>query len=694
MRKYILTLGLLIPTLLFGQIDRSIRPKAAPAPTINIKDSKVFTMDNGITVILSENHKIPRVSFNLVMGSSPMLAREKAGLSGIAGSLIMSGTESRSKDKIDAEIGYIGARLSADDNSVYLSCLTKHMTKGLTVMSDVIHNANFPQSEVDRIITQNESSLLSTKSDPGAMASNAESAATFPKGHPYGEIMTSESLKNIDRTSIVDYFKKMFTPNGSYLVVVGDINLEETKTAVEKYFGQWKGGKVYKEEWGTGTRNKGNRVVFVKKVGAVQSVINVSFAMNIKPGHEDYLKLNVLNSILGAGGFASRLMQNLREDKAYTYGCYSRARVTNDGSWLSAGGNFRNEVTDSAITQILYEIDGIIEDYVTADELSLMKASMSGSFARSLERPTTVARFALNIIKNDLPKNYYQNYLKALDAITVDDILEVAQKYFTANKCNIVVVGNEEVLPSLLKFDADGEIELMDAFGNEIKETIPSDLTADEILAKYVAAITNDLPRKKLLKKLKKIKTMREVLELSMSQIPFPMKSTSVWISPNQQGEKMEGKGMVFNTSYFDGKTGGTSNMQTGSADLTEEEITVKLMTTGLIPEMNYATSGMKYEVVGIEKFNGTECYVIKMEDGMSEAYDYFDQSTFMKIGSLTIETKDGETQEVLKSYGDFVASEDILFPTTYTLSVGDVVFNGKLVSRELNVDVSLDGFK
>ncbi|MFT5860297.1 MAG: zinc protease, partial [Flavobacteriaceae bacterium] len=482
-------------------------------------------------------------------------------------------------------------------------------------------------------------------------------------------------------------------PKGAYLVVVGDINLEEAKAAAEKHFASWTGGKMETVDWGTGKFNKGNRVIFVKKQGAVQSVVNVSFAMSIDPGHEDYLKLKVLNSILGAGGFASRLTQNLREDKAFTYGCRSRAIVTNDGSWMSAGGNFRNEVTDSAITEILFEFDDIIDNYVTEEELSLMKASMSGSFARSLERPSTVARFALNIIKNELPKDYYQKYLQSLDAITIDDVLMVAQKYFTATKCNIVVVGNAEVLPSLLKFDADGEIELMDAFGNEVKETILSDLTGDEVLSKYVAAITDNLPAKKLKKKLKKLKSMKEVMELSMSQIPFPLTATSVWMAPNKQGEKTEGQGMVFNMSYFDGKTGASTTQGTAT-DLTAEEIASKQRVSGLIPEINYMLSGMSYEVTGIEKFNGTECYVMKLNDGATESYDYFDKATFMKIGSLSIAVGEEQTQETLKSYGDFVATEGILFPTTYTISMGEIVFKGKLVSREINGDFNLDGFK
>ena len=159
MKKIILALSLL-PLVVYGQLDRSQRPTAGPAPIINIKDSQVFTTENGITVILSENHKLPRVSFELVTGSDPKLEGELAGLAELAGSLITSGTTSMSKDEIDAAIDFVGADLSAGSNTIRLSCLTKHMDKGLEIMSDVLLNANFPQSEVDRVIKQYESSLL------------------------------------------------------------------------------------------------------------------------------------------------------------------------------------------------------------------------------------------------------------------------------------------------------------------------------------------------------------------------------------------------------------------------------------------------------------------------------------------------------------------------------------------------------
>ncbi|NRA11899.1 MAG: insulinase family protein, partial [Crocinitomicaceae bacterium] len=515
MKNYILTLALILPTVLFGQIDRSIRPEAAPAPTININNSEVFVTDNGITVILSENHKMPKVSFNLVMGATPKVEGNKAGLSELAGSLIMSGTTNRSKDELDNAVDYIGARLRASHNNISMSSLTKHMETGLGLMSDVLMNANFPQSEVDRIISMNESNLLATKSDEGSMSRNAKAVANFPSTHPYGEVMTQATLDNIDRASIVQYFTETFTPSGSYLVVVGDITREQTEAAVKKNFGFWTGGDVYKTELVSANNVKGNRVIFINKAGADQSVISITYPIYITPGHEDYLKLKVLDGILGGGVFGNRLMQNLREDKAYTYGCRSRASVNNYGSTFSAGGNFKNEVTDSSIVEILMELERITEGYVEDDELNMTKSSMAGSFARSLERPSTVARFALSIIRNKLPKDYYQTYLKQLESVTKEDILMVAQKYITGSNCNIVVVGNEEVIDKITKFDSDGKVEKLDAFGNVVLDRMASDITAEELFKKYASAIAMGASGKELKKKMKAIKTYKT--EMSMN---------------------------------------------------------------------------------------------------------------------------------------------------------------------------------
>ncbi|TNF50085.1 MAG: insulinase family protein [Bacteroidetes bacterium] len=693
MKKIFLFIGLILPVLGSAQLDRSVRPQPGNAPNINIKDSEVFTTANGITVILSENHKLPKVSFDIFTGSDPRIEGNKAGLSDMAGELILSGTANRSKDQLDNEKDYIGASLGASSTSISMSCLTKHMDKGLELMSDVLLNANFPQSEFDRIKKQNESGLMAAKSDPSAMARNAEVKVNFPN-HPFGGVMTEATLGNITRADVESYYRSTFTPKGSYLVIVGDITKEKATEVVNKYFGSWKGGEAYINAAGDGNFNKGNRVIFVKKPGAVQSVVYISFPMKIRTGDNDQLALTVLNGILGGGGFGTRLMQNLREDKAYTYGCYSSTNITENGSWMSMGGNFRNDVTDSAITQMLYELDRITTSLVEDDELSLTKSSMAGSFARSLERPSTVARFAFNIIKNDLPKDYYQTYLKRLEAITKDDILDMSQKYFTAKNCNIVVVGNEEILEKLKVFDADGKIEILDAFGDPAKEMAKADITADQLIEKYILATTNSKSMKEVAKKMKKIKSYSETTELSMAQVPFPLKSTNVWMAPNKEGSKLEGQGMVFQKSYFDGEKGAMTSMQTGKKEMTAEEIAAKKKASGLIPEMNYKTSGMNYELMGIEEQNGVKMYVLKLNDGETETFEYYSTADFMKMKTYSISENDGETVETVVTYSNYKDVNGIKFAHAKNISMGEVGFTGKVTSIEVNGKVDYESFK
>ena len=684
MKSLYLLMALILTNSVFAQLDRSQRPAPAAAQKINIPASQVFTTANGITVILSENHKIPKVSIELSLGNTPRLEGSKAGLADFTGSLLMSGTTTRSKDQLDREIDFIGANLSAGSSSMYLSCLTKHLSKGLDLMTDVLYNANFPESEIERIRKQNLSGLQSTKADAGEMASNATRAVNFPN-HPLGEIMTEATLQTISREDMLAYYKSTFTPKGSYLVVVGDISRAETEALVQTYFATWQGGPAYQAELGKGQFDKGNRVIFVKKPGAVQSVVYVTFPIDLRAGHKDQLALNVLNGILGGGGFGTRLMQNLREDKAYTYGCYSSLNITENGSWMSAGGNFKNAVTDSAITEILKEFAGIIEAQVTDEELSLTKNNMAGGFARSLERPQTIARFALNTIKQKLAPDYYQNYLQQLEAITKEDVLRVAQQYFTAKNCHIIVVGNEEILSKLLPFDSDGKIEKLDAFGAAIKETRTADISADELIDNYAMALTGTSSKKAAIKKVKAIKSYVRVSEISSAQIPFALSSTDYFWDGSKEASKMEMPGMVLQKSYFDGTSGYTFSMQGGREDLKAEEISAKQKASGLIPELNYKSKGMNYEIKGIENIDGEDCYVLYTTDGESESFDYFSSTSFMKLRTTNLRKMEDELIETTTTYSDYKDINGFKFGHTFSLSVGKMTLSGTVKSIEVN---------
>ena len=692
MKKYIITLGALIPAILFGQLDRSKRPLAQSAPTINIKDSEVFKTANGITVVLSENHKIPAVSFELNMGSDPFFEGPKAGLSELTGSLITSGTTNRSKDQFDREVDYIGATIGATGTSLSLNCLTKHIDKGMTLFSDVLLHANFPESEFDRIKNQSESELMAVKSDPNAMAKNAMLAANFA-GHPKANIMTEQTLAAITREDVLNYFKAIFTPKGSYLVVVGDITRAQLEKVIESYLLSWNGPEPIVNPLNTLKPNSGNRVIFVKKPGAVQSVISVSFPIEMKLGDKNQLPLVVMNDILGGGGFGARMMQNLREDKGYTYGCYSSVRVSNYGSYFNSQGSFRNDVTDSAITEILYEIKHITEGLVTKDELSLTKSSMAGDFARSLEDPSTLARFAYTISRNNLPKDYYQTYLKRLESVTDQDVLNMALNYLNLNGITIVVVGSEDVLDKISVFDADGVIEKFDAFGNPAKDLKPTTVAKESVIQEYIFAATQTKSMRSAYKKLKKIKSYTELATLSSPQIPVTIESKRVWGAPNKEAILLSIQGSPFQKNYFDGKEGQTWSPQ-GTNNISQDEIDFRSKQVGILPEMNFEKGGVTYELKGIEETDLGDMYVIYYSIGKFETYDYYSTESHLKMKTVSIDKSTEEPKEKTTYFSNYTDVNGILFPFEYELLTNGMSISGSVNSIEVNKSINWSDFK
>lgn len=679
-----------------AQLDRSIIPKAAPPTPIQLKESEVWTTANGMVVILSEDHKLPKVSFDLTLGYNPGLEGSKAGLNELTGSLIMSGTESRSKDQLDKEIDFIGATLNASATNVYLSTLTKHIDKGMSLMADITMNASFPESEYTRIVGQFKSGLVSLKSEGQGMANNATVKVNFPK-HPYGEVMTFKTLEAITLEDIKGYYKQHFTPQGAYLVIVGDITRSEAEASIEKYFGSWNGNASSQPQFNVPVKSDGNQVYFVNKPGAVQSVIQVTFPIPMSTGNPDNLKLTVLNDVFGGSGFGTRLMQNLREDKAFTYGCYSRLNIRNNGGWISVSGNFRNDVTDSAITEIINELNRLLAEDIKADELELTKATKNGSFARSLERPQTIARFAYNIQRYGLPADYYKTYLQQLDAITPYDLKSVASKYIKSNNYNIIVVGNEAVIERIKQFDSDGQVTKLDEFGDVKSDKIASDLTIDELLTQVCLRLTESASLKAASKTLGKIKSMVQKSTLKSDKIPVPLSSTSYFTNKGIQADKMEFNGMIAQKQFYDGKSGYTFNMQTGKKEMSSEELAISSMEQGLIPEMNWINSNSAFipEVLGIEFENDTPFYVVRIAYGESgEVYHYYNKSTFLKAKTVKVMNQNGESSTTVIEYSDYKSTNGLKMPQKTILNAGPITFNITVETTEVNGSVDLKDFE
>lgn len=681
--KYIVLGGLLVAGTASAQLDRSVAPEPQPAKEIKIGKPDVFKLNNGLTVLVVENHKIPKVSFQLTSDIGATKEGDKAGMVSIAGDLLASGTTNRSKDQLDEEVDFMGADLSTWSSGIYMSGITSQVDKMAEIMADVLLNPAFPQSELDRLKEQAISGLASSKGNPSAISANVSGVVNFGKDHPYGEIMSEKTIENIQLSDIQSFYKNTFQPQISYMVVVGDIKTDAVKPIIEKYFNAWTKGGAVKATFNDVEMPHGNHVYFSPQEGAVQSTINVTFPVNLKPGDKDVLPAVVMNKILGGGGFGTRMMQNLREDKAYTYGCYSRLNPDELVGTFSTSGSFRNEVTDSALNEILGEIQGMTEGMVTDEELKLTKASMAGQFAMSLENPRTIARFALNTLKYDLPADYYATYLKRLEAITKEDILRTATTYLRPKNANIVVVGNEEIVKKLDRFDHHGKTSKIDFYGNKISDMkpIPEGVTSDVVLKNYVKAVLQVNDDKAVLKKIKKLKTMTQYAKGSIQGMTLDIITYAD--KKGQEGMEIKMGANVIQKTYFNGTEGGSSSMQ-GSTELTEDEIAEKNKKAGFFSEWFYAERGVETQLIGIVDVDGKPAY--KMATGKEgKDFIYFDVATGYKIKSTSVTEIQGKEQTVAVEFKDYKEYNGMMFPSTVIQDMGMAKLPFKLEKVEVN---------
>jgi predicted Zn-dependent peptidase len=655
-------------------------PKAGPAPKIELGKAEQFTLENGLKVLVVENHKLPRVSFSIFVDTPPFMEREFAGTASISGELLKTGANNLAKSEIDAAIDFLGATLITSANGVYGSSLKKHQDELLEIMQNVLLYPTFSEEEFKKIKRRTISNLLQSKDDGEAIAQSVGQVLRYGKEHPYGEIETEETIENITIEKCKEYYNFYFKPNISYLTIVGDITPKEAKFLATQYFGGWKKGNVDKANFETPNKPNETLVDFVNKNGAVQSVINITYPVNLKPGDPDAIKASLANRMFG-GFFSSRMNSNLREDKGYTYGANSSLNSDPYVGSFSAGASVRNEVTDSAIVEILAEIKKITTKEITDKEFDLLKNVTIGAFARNLENPQTIARFSRNIMRYNLPADYYKTYLEKVSQVTKKDILEMAQKYITPENAHILVVGNkDEVADKLGVFAKNGQVNFYDNEGNPITNDgaeIPVDVTAETILADYITAIGGE-------DRLRKVKSVKTEMMANMGGMAIQM--TSFNQAPNQMCMEVAMNGNTMQRVVFDGEKGQIVAM--GQAQDMPEEMESEIKAAGQIfPELFYKETGVKADLSGIEKINSKNAYkmIIELPTGKKKTV-FFDMQTSLKIREVKTQMGNTETMD----FAEYTEIEGIKFPYSQTIT-GSMPMPLKLEVKNIEVNKPID---
>ncbi|WP_229239806.1 M16 family metallopeptidase [Echinicola soli] len=667
-----------ITTLGHAQVDRSNYPVAGPAPKIELKDPDTFTLDNGLKVFVVENHKLPRVAFSLVIDRDPILEKEKAGMTGFVGEMLMAGTTNRTKDQLDEEVDFIGASLSAGSTSLYGSSLKEHQGKILDLMADVLFHPSFPEEELDKLKKQSLTGLAASKDEPDAISSRLVGKLVYGKDHPYGEIRTEESIEAIGLEDIKTYYETYFKPNIAYLAIVGDIDREEAEKVVKEHFGSWEKGQVPEMNYPVPSPPEQNEVALVDRSASVQSVIDIAYPLEMNLKSDDYLDTRVLNYILG-GGSSSRLFTNLREDKGYTYGAYSRIGTDELVASFSAGASVRTEVTDSALVEMIYEVNHMVDEGVTSEELEAAKANLSGSFGRSLESPSTLASFAINIERYGLPEDFYKTYLQRLSALTVDDINAAARKYIKPENMYITIVGNGTDIKD--KLDQFGPVSLYDNWGDPAKEIemTDTDMTAEKVVANYIQAIGGEEAVKAI--KTAKVKVQAEV----QGQV---IEMTMAYDDPGMRFSQKVGMmgNTVSNTVLEEGK--GTVSAMGQNKELTDEQYEEAKMNMFIFPEVHFEELMYTLELDGVKDIEGQTAYkVIVSNPTGAKSVNYYSVETGLKLKSENEKTGEITYSEYQEHDGVKYAMEMVvkspMIPAPLNTKVESLEFNAVLADED-----------
>ncbi|QWR78282.1 M16 family metallopeptidase [Candidatus Magnetomonas plexicatena] len=405
-------------------------------------------LPNGLRVIVSERHNLPIVKLEMIVAASKLdESAAKAGLSHLVAEMLLEGTKGHSSKEIIEEIEFMGASLEvnseADYTSIRLSALKKDFNRAFEIFADCMLHPAFSDTELTQKKELILGALRQNEDSPHFVANKAFMSEVFGNS-PYGRLSTGtpETINAIKRPDIVKFHQEHYVPSNSIIAVAGDITYDEIAALITKHMGNWK-GKPIKERGKIKAENYHNK----KKITVIDRDITQSNIIlggaGIKRDNPDYYAIDVMNYILGGGGFASRMVKTIRDDMGLAYDVHSHSFAYKYGGFFMVSIQTKNEYANTAITEILKQIKTMKETPVTDDELNDAKSYLTGSFPRRLDTTDKLVTFMALTEFYALGLDYDKRYISFINNITKEDVKRVALKYLTDTNYQLVIVGSK-----------------------------------------------------------------------------------------------------------------------------------------------------------------------------------------------------------------------------------------------------------
>lgn len=444
--------------------------KEAPPPPEKMKKLSFpkfheSELKNGLEIVVVEHHEQPVATISLIVKAGSVLdGEEKSSLAQYVSTLLNKGTKDKNSDELAEWIESVGGNYNAgtgnDFTFLNVSILSEYLDRAYQFLADIVVNPTFPEDELAEERKRVRTALEFELSSPDAMADRHFNSVVYGH-HPYAIQPTVESVEAVTRDDLVAFWKKNYVANNAIMFVVGDVKNKDVKKDVEKYFGSWKQGTPDVAQFPEPPARTAKNISLYNRPGSVQSSVYVGH-LGLAPHNPDWAKITVANRILG-GGATGRLFMNLREDKGWTYGAYSNFTRPVDVGYFRATANVRTEVTDSALTEIMGEMERIRTEPVPEEELANAKSYLIGNFPTTIETPEQIANQIGQVKLLGLGKKHLEGYRKEIAKVEATDVQQAMQKYLHPDLLAMVLVGDatevlEKVEPiaSVSLYDIDG----------------------------------------------------------------------------------------------------------------------------------------------------------------------------------------------------------------------------------------------
>jgi zinc protease len=448
--------------------NRAVAPAPLSPLPFHIPSAFRHSLSNGLKLVIFEDSRLPLVSIRLAFfaGDSGDTS-EHIGITSAAASMLNEGTASYSSKEFAEKIERLGASLNAhasDDFTIVAgSSLSLYTSDVLELIEEVILRPTFPEKELDLYRRNTVEHLKFQRSQAGFLA-NEQTARLLYGEHPYSRIAPSAAdVEKLERHELIEFHRNRFVPNNAILLVVGDVNKDEILKELEDRFGGWHEHPQHATEFPPLPARSRRSLTIVDRPASAQSNIVLS-NLAIERSHPDYFPMLLMNQVLGAGA-SSRVFMNLREEKGYTYGAYTRFDAKRFAGDFEATAEVRTAVTGDSLKEFFYELNRIRDERVSEQELNDAKNFLTGVFPIRAETQEGLTNLLVNQFLYALPEDYLQTYRDHVSVVTADQVQEAAVKHVLPEKLAMVIVGDADEILRQARDYAD-DIEVFDTDGN------------------------------------------------------------------------------------------------------------------------------------------------------------------------------------------------------------------------------------